>query len=77
VNIPSYTIKVSDTVEVAGKSKKMDRISENLKTVERRGVPEWLALDKDNFKGTVTRPPGREDVTIPIHEQLIVELYSK
>jgi small subunit ribosomal protein S4 len=77
VTIPSYSIKVNDRVEVAEKSKKLNRVSENLKTVERRGVPEWLALDKENFKGTVLRLPGREDVTIPIQEQLIVELYSK
>jgi small subunit ribosomal protein S4 len=77
VNIPSYSLKVNDTVEVAEKTTKMNRISENLKTVERRGVPEWLTLDKDNFKGTVQRFPRREDVTIPIQEQLIVELYSK
>jgi small subunit ribosomal protein S4 len=77
VNIPSYSLMVNDTVEVAEKTTKMNRISENLKTVERRGVPEWLTLDKDNFKGTVLRFPRREDVTIPIQEQLIVELYSK
>jgi small subunit ribosomal protein S4 len=77
VTIPSYSLKVNDTIEVAEKSKKMNRISENLKTVERRGVPEWLALDKENFKGTILRLPGREDVTMPIQEQLIVELYSK
>lgn len=77
VNIPSFSTKVNDSVEVAEKSRKMDRIGENLKSVERRGVPEWLTVDKEGFKGTVMRLPRREDVTIPIQEQLIVELYSK
>lgn len=77
VNIPSFSTKINDSVEVAEKSRKMARIGENLKSVERRGVPEWLSVDKEGFKGTVMRLPKREDVTIPIHEQLIVELYSK
>lgn len=77
VNIPSFSTKVNDSVEVAEKSRKMARIGENLKSVERRGVPEWLTVDKEGFKGTVMRLPRREDVTIPIQEQLIVELYSK
>ena len=77
VNIPSFSTKVNDSVEVAEKSRKMARIGENLKSVERRGMPEWLTVDKDGFKGTVMRLPRREDVTIPIQEQLIVELYSK
>lgn len=77
VNIPSYSIRTNDTVEVTEKSRKMSRIGENLKSVERRGVPEWLSLDKDNFKGTIMRLPRRDDVTIPIQENLIVELYSK
>ncbi len=46
-------------------------------TVDRRGVPQWLELDKGGFKGTVKTTPAREDITMPIQEQLIVELYSK
>jgi small subunit ribosomal protein S4 len=77
VNIPSYLVKVDDTVEVDEGKRKVARFSESLKAVDRRGVPEWLSLDKDNFKGTVMRSPRRDDVTIPINEQLIIELYSK
>jgi small subunit ribosomal protein S4 len=53
------------------------RINEALETVDRRGVPQWLELDKTGFKGTVRIQPAREDITMPIQEQLIVELYSK
>ena len=53
------------------------RISEALEAVDRRGVPNWLELDKGGFKGTVKTSPAREDITMPIQEQLIVELYSK
>lgn len=77
VNIPSYSVSLNDTIEIRDKSRKMTRLVESFKTVDRRGVPEWLILDKDQFKGTVTRFPERDDVTMPIQEQLIVELYSK
>ena len=58
-------------------SKKVTRILESLGAVDRRGVPKWLELDKDNFKGKLTALPAREDLTLPIREQLIVELYSR
>jgi small subunit ribosomal protein S4 len=77
VNIPSYRVKPGDGIEVAEKSRKMLRIQEALETVERRGVPQWLEVDKKALKGTVKSPPNREDLTMPIQEQLIVELYSK
>lgn len=77
VDIPSYRLKGNDVIEVAEKRKKEERLAENLKAVERRGVPEWLSLDKDHLKGVVTRAPRRDDTTLPMHEQLIVELYSK
>jgi small subunit ribosomal protein S4 len=77
VNIPSFAVKPGTTIEVAEKSRKILRISEALETVDRRGVPQWIDLDKKAFKGTVKTPPNREDLTMPIQEQLIVELYSK
>jgi small subunit ribosomal protein S4 len=77
VNIPSYRVKPGDGIEVAEKSRKMLRIQEALETVDRRGVPQWLEVDKKGLKGTVKSPPNREDLTMPIQEQLIVELYSK
>ena len=77
VNIPSYMIKPGDVVEVREKSRKVQMISDSLDAVVRRGVPQWLELEKDNFKGVVKGLPEREDLTMPIQEQLIVELYSK
>ncbi len=77
VNIPSYLIKENDVIEVAENRKKVARFAENIGAVERRGVPEWLSLDRDNLKGTVVRLPKRDDITVPVQEHLIVELYSK
>lgn len=77
VNIPSYTVKANDVIEIREKSKKVQAISDALDAVVRRGIPQWLELDKDGFKGGVASIPVREDITIPIQEQLIVELYSK
>ena len=76
VNIPSYQVKPGSGVEVVEKSRKMIRIAEALETVDRRGIPQWLEVDKKAFKGTVKSVPNREDLTMPIQEQLIVELYS-
>jgi small subunit ribosomal protein S4 len=77
VNIPSYLIKAGDVIQVREKSKNIARIQEAMETVARRGVPQWLEFDKDNFKGTVKILPVREDLTMPVKEQLVVELYSK
>ena len=77
VNIPSFAAKPGMVIEVTEKSRKVLRISEALETVDRRGVPQWLEVDKKALKGTVKTNPNREDLTMPIQEQLIVELYSK
>jgi len=77
VNIPSYIVKPGEIVEIKEKSRNKARLNESLEAVERRGVPQWLELDKANYKGTVKVMPKRDDITMPIQEQLIVELYSK
>jgi len=77
VNISSYLIKIGDVVEVRDKSRKIQAITDSLDVVVRRGVPQWLDLEKENLKGIVKSFPTREDITTPIQEQLIVELYSK
>jgi len=77
VDIPSYDVKVGDTIEVAPESRKLDRINQSFELLSRRGVPEWLELDRENYRGHVKRLPVREDVTVPIEEQLIVEFYSR
>jgi small subunit ribosomal protein S4 len=77
VDIPSYLIKAGDVIEVREKSKKMQIVADAMDAVVRRGVPQWLELEKENHRCTVKSLPVREDITLPIQEQLIVELYSK
>lgn len=77
VNIPSYMVKKDDVVELREKSRKVLPILDSLETVARRGIPGWLELEKDSFKGVVKAIPTREDITMPVQEQLVVELYSK
>lgn len=77
VSIPSFLVRQGDTITVRDNSKKVAAIAEAMEGVERRGIPEWLMLEKDNFVGKVMALPSREQLTIPINEQLIVELYSK
>jgi len=77
VNIPSYLVKAGDEIEVREGSRKVTRIVEAMESVARRGVPQWLTLDKDNFKGSVKMLPTRDELTMPVQEQLVVELYSK
>lgn len=77
VNIPSYLVKIGDAVEVREKSRTIQAIGDALDAVVRRGVPQWLDLEKEGMKGIVKGFPVREDLTMPIQEQLIVELYTK
>jgi small subunit ribosomal protein S4 len=77
VNIPSYLVAVGSEIQVRDKSKKVGRILEAMDTVARRGIPQWLELDKDNFKGVLKTLPSREELVMPVQEQLVVELYSK
>jgi len=77
ITVPSYQVRAGQKVVIRDKSRKNDFIRASVETARGRGVPEWLELDADNFAGTVLRLPGREDIKLPIHEQLIVELYSR
>ncbi|MBW1696700.1 MAG: 30S ribosomal protein S4 [Deltaproteobacteria bacterium] len=77
VNIPSYQVQMNDVIEVREKSRNIKAIEEAMEAVARRGVPQWLDLEKENYRGVVKAFPVREDITMPIQEQLIVELYSK
>ena len=77
VNIPSFLVRKGDSIEVKEKSKKVAAISDSLESVVRRGIPQWLELEKEKQKGVVTGFPVREDITMPVQEQLVVELYSK
>ncbi len=77
VDIPSYLVKPGEVIELKEKYRQNSLVQENLEAVVRRGVPQWLELDADNFRGTVKALPTREDITMPIQEQLIVEFYSR
>ena len=77
VSIPSYLISIGDIIELKERSRNVQAITDALAAVDRRGVPQWLELQKDSYKGIVKSNPVREDLTTPMQEQLIVELYSK
>ena len=77
VNTPSYILRSGDAVTLREKSKKIDRIVKALEAVDRRGVPSWLELDKNAMKASLKSTPVRAEMSLPITEQLIVELYSK
>ncbi len=77
INIPSYQVKVDQVISVKENSRKNEFIRSSVETARGRGVPEWLELDPENFSGKVLNLPDREQIKIPIQEQLIVELYSR
>lgn len=77
VDIPSALLKIGDVVTVRERSQKVVRIQEALELSQRRGVPEWLEVDRQNFTGRIRALPARTDLTMPINEKLVVELYSK
>ncbi len=77
VDVPSAAVKPGDVITLRERSKKVTRIQEALELSQRRGVPEWLEVDRQNFTGRIRALPTREDLTMPINERLVVELYSK
>jgi small subunit ribosomal protein S4 len=77
ITIPSYQVKANQAITVKEASRKNPFIRSSVETARGRGVPEWLELDAENVSGKVLRLPTREDITLPIQEQLIVELYSR
>ena len=77
VNIPSYFVRVGDVVSVKEQSRQMTRVLSAMEGSQRRGVPEWAEVDRDTFSGRIKLLPTRSDITMPINEKLIVELYSK
>lgn len=77
LNIPSYIVKVGDTVDVSEKGKKSVRFKEILDITGAKVVPKWLEVDQENLKGKIVALPAREDIDLNVQEHLIVELYSK
>ena len=77
INIPSYQIKAGDVIEVKEASKNIQRFKDVAEITAARLTPEWVDVDKENFKGTVKEFPSRDAIDVPVDEMLIVELYSK
>ena len=76
-NIPSYTVRAGDVISVKEQSRQIGRVLSAMEGAQRRGVPEWAEVDRDTLSGRIKILPSRGDVTMPINEKLIVELYSK
>ena len=77
VSIPSYSVAKGHVIAIKEKSRVNEQIKASVETARARGVPRWLDLSPEAFSGTVVELPTREDIKLPIQEQLIVELYSK
>lgn len=77
VNIPSYTLKVNDEIEVRNHNVSRQMATRNLEMSTSRAVPDWLLLDKDQFKGRVVRIPTRDEIQPIANEQAVVEFYSR
>ncbi len=77
VSIPSFQVKPGMQITLSEGSREVTRILGALEALEGKSVPQWLEIDKDKFSGTVKARPSRDDITLPIQEQMIVELYSR
>ena len=77
VNIPSFTVRAGDVVSVRESSRQIGRVLSAMEGAQRRGVPDWADVDRDACSGRIKILPSRSDITMPINEKLIVELYSK
>jgi small subunit ribosomal protein S4 len=77
VNIPSFLVKEGDTVEVSEAGRKIPSVTDSVSKAVHRGIPGWVELDSENFRGKVSHLPSRDEIPITAQEQLIIELYSK
>lgn len=77
VNIPSYLVKSGDVIEVNEKSRQFEGIKAAVAAGEGRSIPQWLEVDRTNFKGSLVSLPTREEIMLPVSEHLVVELYSR
>ncbi len=77
INIPSYAVRAGDLVSVRERSRQIGRVLTAMEAAQRRGIPDWAEVDRDAFTGRIKLLPTRSDITMPINEKLIVELYSK
>jgi len=76
-NLPSYQVKKGDVIEVKAASRDIPEIIDSLSKSEYRGIPGWVEVDNASFRGTVVHIPSRDEIQLPVQEQLVVELYSK
>lgn len=77
MDIPSYRVKVGDKISLTKSGQKIAAIKENMENARKRGLPRWITVDEEKMEGVVNEFPTREDITMPMEEHLIVELYSK
>jgi small subunit ribosomal protein S4 len=77
VDVANYLVKPGDVVEVRPPSRELTAIQKALASVETRGFPAWLELDKAQYRGKLRALPTKEDIALPVNEQLVVELYSR
>jgi len=77
VDIPSYTLKAGDQISLLEKFRANVVLKKSIEALQKRGVPEWLEVDAGSFSGTFKKVPTKEEIALPVQEQLIVELYSK
>jgi len=77
VTIPSYLLEVGQVVSINQKSQQKKVIVEAIELAQRRGVPSWMSLEREQFRGSLRSLPARSDLTMPISEKLIVEHYSR
>ena len=77
VNIPSYQVNVGEEIAIREASRKLTILESAKEFASHQNAVNWLDIDRDNYKGRVTALPKREDINLPVNEQLIVELYSK
>ena len=77
VNVPSFLVAKGDSVEVREKSKKLAKVGGALEAVKRREIPQWLELDPAKMQSRIRDLPSRDDITAPMEERLVIELYSK
>jgi len=77
VNIPSYIVRVGDVISIKESSRQLGRVQSAMEGAQRRGIPDWAEVDREAVSGRIRLLPSRSDITMPINEKLIVELYSK
>jgi len=77
VNIPSYSVKQGDSVAVKESSRNIQEITDSIAKSEHRGLPAWVEVDTASLTGKVLHIPSRDEMQLPVQEQLIIELYSK